>query len=75
MGLHPKYVLLVIGSCSIFIGSGILMILLAASLDSFHSLWTVFLDCFAFIWPTMCDGCNFTEMGSGFEDNETHLRI
>ena len=60
--IKPGYVLLIIAICALFLGSGILMILLAASLDSYHSLWTVFLDCFALMWPTLCDGCNFTDI-------------
>lgn len=61
-GIKPGYVLVVIAVSALFFGSGVLMILLAASLDSFHSLWTVLLDCFALLWPTMCGGCDFQNM-------------
>ena len=63
MNLGKRYIVPVILAGSFFLGSGILMILLASTLPSgsYHALWTVLFNIMALIWPQLCRGCDFRE--------------
>lgn len=65
--MAPKYIVPVILAGSIFLGSGILMVLLASILKSFHALWTVLFNVMALMIPQLCNGCDFSEFGSDYD--------
>jgi len=64
MNTAPRYIVPIILGGSFFLGAGIMMILLAASLPagSYHALWTVLFMVFALLFPQLCRGCNFSEI-------------
>lgn len=62
-GMKASYIVPIILGGSFFLGAGILMILLAASLPygSYHALWTVLFNVLALMWPQLCRGCDFSQ--------------
>lgn len=65
--MKAKYAILLLLTGAVFLGVGILLIMLASSVGgSLAAIWTVMLHALAFMWPNLCNGCDFTQQ---YEDS------
>lgn len=66
--MRKESLVIIIFIGSFFFGSGALMVLIAASIGSYHAIWIIFFDAMAAIWPALCGGCDFRENNSDLID-------